>query len=174
MGPSTRSSQTHTSVVDDASGSSTPVHRRPNVVEFPRRPPPAPLSIHASRSVDGDVTMADYDQTDAEAEAGPSLSQRIQAHDNPSHATSSPNVMRVAHDAPRHVPPLVPHETQESKEQRRQKAWGRNLYGNAHVSGIRVPAPEGGVGMWFLFTVGFVSDVVVLSADLFQGPFCSA
>ncbi|WOO84648.1 Velvet complex subunit B [Vanrija pseudolonga] len=29
---------------------------------------------------------------------------------------------------------------------------GRNLYGNLHVAGVRVPAMEGGVGLWFLFT----------------------
>ncbi|WWC58252.1 uncharacterized protein I303_100790 [Kwoniella dejecticola CBS 10117] len=28
----------------------------------------------------------------------------------------------------------------------------RNLYGNLHVAGVRVPAPEGGMGTWFLFT----------------------
>ncbi|KAL7418846.1 hypothetical protein Q5752_006530 [Cryptotrichosporon argae] len=31
-------------------------------------------------------------------------------------------------------------------------AGGRNLYGNLHVSGIKVPAPDGAVGLWFLFT----------------------
>ncbi|WVR03488.1 hypothetical protein IAU60_000479 [Kwoniella sp. DSM 27419] len=28
----------------------------------------------------------------------------------------------------------------------------RNLYGSLHVAGVRVPAPAGGVGTWFLFT----------------------
>ncbi|WVQ93807.1 hypothetical protein IAU59_000885 [Kwoniella sp. CBS 9459] len=28
----------------------------------------------------------------------------------------------------------------------------RNLYGNLHVAGVRVPSPEGGMGTWFLFT----------------------
>lgn len=85
-------------------------------------------------------------------EAGPSRS-RSQFFGITPHTMSSPNVLRTAHDAPRHVPPVISHETQERKEDRRQKAWGRNLYGNAHVAGIRVPAPEGGTGMWFLFTV---------------------
>jgi hypothetical protein len=29
---------------------------------------------------------------------------------------------------------------------------GRNLHGNSHISGIRVAAPEGGSGLWFIFT----------------------
>lgn len=33
------------------------------------------------------------------------------------------------------------------------KTTGRNIYGNIHVAGIRVPAREGVVGLWFLFTV---------------------
>lgn len=30
---------------------------------------------------------------------------------------------------------------------------GRNLYGNLHVAGVRVPAMDGTMGLWFLFTV---------------------
>jgi hypothetical protein len=32
----------------------------------------------------------------------------------------------------------------------------RNLYGSLHVAGIRVIAMEGGLGLWFLFTVRFI------------------
>lgn len=32
----------------------------------------------------------------------------------------------------------------------------RNLYGSLHVAGIRVAAMESGLGLWFLFTVGYI------------------
>jgi len=32
-------------------------------------------------------------------------------------------------------------------------AAGRNLYGNLHVAGVRVPAIDAAMGVWFLFTV---------------------
>jgi hypothetical protein len=38
-----------------------------------------------------------------------------------------------------------------SKKVRRGKQ--RNLYGNLHVAGVRVPTMEAGMGLWFLFTV---------------------
>jgi hypothetical protein len=75
------------------------------------------------------------------------------------HSHSSPNVLRDVRDAPAQLPEGLGdlHETQEDKDERRSVAFGRNLYGNSHVSGIRVPAPEGGVGLWFLFTVSWLS-----------------
>lgn len=77
--------------------------------------------------------------------------------------------MRAAHDAPAALPDGLGdlHETQQDKDEMRSRKFGRNLYGNSHVSGIRVAAPEGGVGLWFLFTVsraplaGAVADVRV-------------
>lgn len=40
------------------------------------------------------------------------------------------------------------------RDSKRPRAGGqRNLYGNLHVSGVRAPAMEGGLGLWFLFTV---------------------
>ncbi|RSH85592.1 hypothetical protein EHS25_003731 [Saitozyma podzolica] len=40
------------------------------------------------------------------------------------------------------------------RDSKRLRAGGqRNLYGNLHVSGVRAPAMEGGLGLWFLFTV---------------------
>lgn len=38
----------------------------------------------------------------------------------------------------------------------RRQISGRNLYGNLHVAGVRVAALEGGLGLWFLFTVSSV------------------
>ncbi|GFZ51858.1 hypothetical protein JCM24511_09626 [Saitozyma sp. JCM 24511] len=39
------------------------------------------------------------------------------------------------------------------RDSKRPRAGGqRNLYGNLHVSGVRAPAMEGGLGLWFLFT----------------------
>lgn len=142
-----RSSQTH--VVDGRGSTSSRVAN----VHFPQRPPPAPLSVNPSRSVDGDVVMGGARRSSPEVEGGPSSARRIRTLQQEQHTYSSPNVLRRAHDAPGPTPPEVSHEIQESKEERRAKAWGRNLYGNSHVSGIRVPAPEGGLGMWFLFTV---------------------
>lgn len=34
----------------------------------------------------------------------------------------------------------------------------RNLYGNLHVGGVKVPDLEGKMGVWFLFTVGLYID----------------
>lgn len=53
----------------------------------------------------------------------------------------------------------------------RKPVTGRNIYGNLHVAGIRVPAPEGGVGLWFLFTVrerfvaGIITERIKLTAQ---------
>jgi len=71
------------------------------------------------------------------------------------HSQSSPNVLRNVRDSPAQLPEGLGslHETQEDPDDKKPVAFGRNLYGNSHVSGIRVPAPEGGVGLWFLFTV---------------------
>ncbi|EIW67972.1 hypothetical protein TREMEDRAFT_63857 [Tremella mesenterica DSM 1558] len=41
--------------------------------------------------------------------------------------------------------------THEAKRSRSEPG-GRNLFGNLHVAGVRVAAPEGGMGLWFLFT----------------------
>lgn len=89
-----------------------------------------------------------------DADPGPMPPRADLAHDT-RHSESSPNVMRNVHDAPAQLPDGLGdlQETLEDKEERRSVAFGRNLYGNSHVSGIRVPAPEGGVGLWFLFTV---------------------
>ena len=41
-----------------------------------------------------------------------------------------------------------------SKKSRQASESGlRNLYGSLHVPGIRVIAPDGDMGLWFLFTV---------------------
>ena len=74
------------------------------------------------------------------------------------HSQSSPNVLRNVRDAPAQLPEGLGdlHETQEDEDKKKSVAFGRNLYGNSHVSGIRVPAPEGGVGLWFLFTVSLL------------------
>jgi hypothetical protein len=118
---------------------------------------PAPMSMSSSRSVDGDITQGQrtersYLKGDTDAAV-----KSPQAHrtNPPRHSESSPNVLRAAHDAPAQLPDGMEelHETQEDKEERSARMFGRNLYGNSHVSGIRVPAPEGGVGLWFLFTV---------------------
>ena len=44
-------------------------------------------------------------------------------------------------------------EGPDSKRHRPNSEGARNLYGSLHIPGIRVVAPEGGMGMWFLFTV---------------------
>jgi hypothetical protein len=89
-----------------------------------------------------------------DADPGP-IPPRAELEHGTRHSESSPNVLRNVHDAPAQLPEGMGdlHETLEDKEERRSVAFGRNLYGNSHVSGIRVPAPEGGVGLWFLFTV---------------------
>jgi hypothetical protein len=142
----TRGGQSSTS----SSASRTP---RASPENRPRRPPPAPLSTYPSRSVDGDITMGrtrSFLKKDAEPGPIPPREQDYR------HSESSPNVQRYVHDSaaaplPQGMAEL--HETLEDKEERRSVVFGRNLYGNSHVSGIRVPAPEGGVGLWFLFTV---------------------
>lgn len=126
----------------------------------PRRPPPAPLSTYPSRSIDGDITMGrtkSFVEKDADAGPMPPMADLGHGH---RHSESSPNVLRNVRDAPAQLPEGMGylHETLEDKEERRSVAFGRNLYGNSHVSGIRVPAPEGGVGLWFLFAV---SDIWV-------------
>ena len=92
-----------------------------------------------------------------------------------SHSDSSPSVMRAAHDAPAALPDgLVDlHETQQDKDEMRSRKFGRNLYGNSHVSGIRVAAPEGGVGLWFLFTVR-PAYLALVVADVRVGCHCKA
>lgn len=45
----------------------------------------------------------------------------------------------------------------EPKRARPTGTTARNLCGSAHISGTRVPAPEGGLGLWFLFTVSIVT-----------------
>jgi len=92
-----------------------------------------------------------------DADAGPMPSMADLAHGN-RHSESSPNVLRHVRDAPAQLPEGLGDlhemsETMESRQERQSVAFGRNLYGNSHVSGVRVPAPEGGVGLWFLFTV---------------------
>ena len=32
---------------------------------------------------------------------------------------------------------------------------GRNLYGTLHIPGVRVPAMDSSIGLWFLFEVGY-------------------
>lgn len=121
----------------------------------PRRPPPAPMSVYPSRSVDGDITMGRTRSfLKGDAEPGP-MPPRGQVF---SHSDSSPSVMRAAHDTPAALSDGLGdlHETQQDKDEMRSRKFGRNLYGNSHVSGIRVAAPEGGVGLWFLFTVSLV------------------
>ena len=44
------------------------------------------------------------------------------------------------------TPPHAPKKT-------RQQTASRNLYGSLHVPAIRVIAPDGAMGLWFLFTV---------------------
>lgn len=44
-------------------------------------------------------------------------------------------------------------ERGERSAKRQRAEGGRNLYGSLHVQGVKVPAPEGGIGLWFLFTV---------------------
>ncbi|WWC66694.1 uncharacterized protein I206_100598 [Kwoniella pini CBS 10737] len=46
----------------------------------------------------------------------------------------------------------TPVKTKSGKSARDASKGVRNLYGNLHVAGVRVPAPEGGMGTWFLFT----------------------
>lgn len=162
-----RSSQTH------ALALGTPFENDPTVGQLssPRqasgqplsRLKSAPSSTYASRSVDGDVGMGDPEtRATTNLHPGPSSLRRSAIAQNYALATSSPDVMLAAQDGhSARGPPLVDHDTLESKEERRAKAWGRNLYGNAHVSGIRVPAPEGGLGIWFLFTVSRHCDVFV-------------
>jgi hypothetical protein len=139
-------------------GSDDPTPRASPDMTYHRRP--APMSTHSSRSVDGDVTMGDRtERSYLKGDSGvrPS-SWRAQHIHPPEHSHSSPNVLRAAHDASARLPDGAAElqETQQNKEERRERMFGRNLYGNSHVSGIRVPAPEGGVGLWFLFTVGLM------------------
>lgn len=122
-------------------------------VPIPQRPAPAPWSTHASRSIDGDIGLGVHDRDSPNPNPAPGTLQRSALAQGYPHSNSSTNVMRVSQIGHTHSPPRVSHETQEDKEQRRQRVWGRNLYGNAHISGIRVAAPEGGLGIWFLFTV---------------------
>lgn len=102
----------------------------------------------------GDRTERSYLKGDSDV---PAHLWRARNLDPPSHSNSSPNVLRVAHDAPARLPDGMAelHETQQNKEERSERMFGRNLHGNSHVSGIRVPAPEGGLGLWFLFTVSY-------------------
>jgi hypothetical protein len=118
----------------------------------PRRPPPAPLSVYPSRSIDGDITSGRTRSfLKGDAEPGP-MPPRGHAFSN---SDSSPSVMRVAHDGSAALTDGMGdlHATQQTTDELRSRKFGRNLYGNSHVSGIRVPAPVGGVGLWFLFTV---------------------
>jgi hypothetical protein len=129
--------------------------------ERPRRPPPAPMSTYPSRSVDGDITMGRNSSfLKGDASPGP-MPQRPHLAHGYARGESSPDVLRQAHDAPAQLPEGMEdlHETQQTKEERRSRTFGRNLYGNSHITGIRVPAPEGGVGLWFLFTVSACSDL---------------
>lgn len=120
----------------------------------PRRPGPAPWLTHSSRSIDGDIGPGSHRRDSPNPNPSPRALQHSNLAYGYPHSDSSPNVMRhSSRGGTTHSPPRVSHETQEDKEQRKQRAWGRNLYGNSHVSGIRVPAPEGGFGIWFLFTV---------------------
>lgn len=79
------------------------------------------------------------------------------------------------------------------RDSKRQRADGqRNLYGNLHVSGVRARDLEGGLGLWFLFTVsnsfivrgpGVLSSMKLhvkrspesgaLGADMWPEPVCS-
>lgn len=146
----------HGSSVDGRDIPSSSSSRTPQASpDQPRRPPPAPLSVYPSRSIDGDITMGRTRSfIKGDAAPGP-MPPRGQVF---SHSDSSPSVMRAAHDAPAALPDGLGdlHETQQDKDEMRSRKFGRNLYGNSHVSGIRVAAPEGGVGLWFLFTVSSV------------------
>ena len=140
----------------------------------PQRPSPAPWSTHASRSIDGDIGLGVPDRDSPNPNPAPRALQHSNLAYGYARSDSSPNVMRAGQQsgASTHSPPRGSHETQEDKEQRRQRAWGRNLYGNAHVSGVRVPAPEGGLGIWFLFTVGSPPSCIPLNTLTLQGPVC--
>lgn len=156
----TQSSISRTGMVPDledprAGPPSTPSSSsRPGGSQPKRRPGPAPWSTHSSRSIDGDIGPGVPERDSPNPNPSPrALQYSTLAHGYP-HSDSSPNIMRgSSRGGTTHSPPRVSREAQEDKEQRRQRAWGRNLYGNSHVSGIRVPAPEGGSGIWFLFTV---------------------
>ncbi|KAL1407121.1 hypothetical protein Q8F55_006535 [Vanrija albida] len=76
---------------------------------------------------------------------------------SPGTVSASPQDDRDALD-PRYTPtPPLNHQPRMDDidgipDDRPSVVPGRNLYGNLHVAGVRVPAMEGGVGLWFLFT----------------------
>lgn len=66
-------------------------------------------------------------------------------------------------------------EDSDGPPRRTGKTGGRNIYGNLHVAGIRVPAREGGVGMWFLFTVSAMSAALIVGSVYAQrGEICAS
>ena len=87
-----------------------------------------------------------------------------------SHSFSSKGVRRTASDR---ASPPDPELSVHSKSAdlplgKRQKAGQpeRNLFGSLHVSGVKVPGPDGQLGIWFLFTVSHCHFEYVQVSDL--------
>lgn len=53
-----------------------------------------------------------------------------------------------------HVSPAPKSRSVDGRAEKRAKSHAlRNLFGNLNVTAIRIAAPEGGMGMWFIFSV---------------------